>query len=93
MRMDAMDTTTKGHTMTTKPTITDTILANARRDRDNPQNDWPGTPLTQLPLMFRDDLHALVKKRRVFIVERPSATELKRTAVFVVPASFSGVEW
>lgn len=56
----------------------------AEKDAASAEQDWPGFPLSQIPLVAKDDLHLLIDKGLLRIVERPSKTNPDRNAVYVV---------
>jgi hypothetical protein len=56
----------------------------AKKDAKSKAQDWPGFPLVQIPLVAKGDLHLLVSKGLLSIVERPSKTNPARTSAYVV---------
>lgn len=58
-------------TTTARKTLTAQYIVDlALKYRDDPTNDYPGMPLSTLPLIARDLLHDAIDKGRVEIVDR-----------------------
>lgn len=54
------------------------------RDADNPANNWPGTPLSQIPLSMSPTLRGMLEDGTARIVERPKSGARPGTANYVV---------
>lgn len=67
--------------------IENSIVAEARRNTRSRRNDWPGTPVSQLPLCWSRVLQNMVREGRVELVEvvRPSRVDpsTTRTVTYV----------
>jgi hypothetical protein len=70
---------------TTEPTgYAAIVIANAKRLAKSTKQDWPGMPLTQIPLSFKDDLQSLIRDGHVTLVERPRSHGRSGTVRYIV---------
>lgn len=60
------------------------LLDWAGKEAKSKKNDWPGFPLTQIPLAGSRDMRELIDEGLLKIVERPSKTRPGATATYVV---------
>lgn len=53
------------------------------------RNDWPGLPITQVPVLMARPLAVAVDAGKVHIVTRPSTVHAGRTVQYIAPGSAS----